>query len=691
MANSTERTTSLGRIFQAGEMVMVVIIVLILGMLFIPLHPAILDILLTINITMAFLILMLTMNVHGALEFSIFPSLLLITTLFRLALNVSSTRLILLHADAGKVIQAFGSFVAGSNPVVGFVIFLLLTVINFMVITKGAERVAEVAARFTLDAMPGKQMSIDADLNTGLINEEEARARRREIEREADFYGAMDGASKFVKGDAIAGIIITLINLLGGFVIGVLQRGMDLMGALNVYALLTIGDGLVSQIPALLISTATGVLVTRAASEADMGTDVTGQLLAYPKILGIAAVVIGLFGLVPGMPTIPFLAIAGLLGALVYLLNREKQKEAAIMEKAGAPAEEETAYRPESVLSLLAVDPMELEIGYSLIPLVDKAQGGDLFERVSMIRRQVALELGIVLPPIRIRDNMQLSPNQYVIKIKGVEVGGGELMPSHYLAMDAGGVTEKVEGISTREPAFGLPAFWISEKQREKAEMAGYTVVDPPSVLATHLTEIIKNFAHELLGRQEVQSMINHLRNDYPVVVEELVPGLMTIGEIQKVLARLLKEGIPVRNLVTILETLADYAPLTKDPAVLTEYVRAALARQITKMLSPDGKRLYVLTLAPKVEAEFLAAQGEGEEPRPLEPAWLNSFYDSLGKEARRVMEGGHNPILLVSPAIRAYVRSVVERLFPKTAVISYQEVLPEVEVHSLGMVGAGK
>ncbi|HHU82668.1 MAG TPA: flagellar biosynthesis protein FlhA [Firmicutes bacterium] len=690
MADSAERTINTSRIFHAGEMVMVVIIVLILVMFFIPLSPAFLDILLTLNITMAFLILMLTMNIHGALEFSIFPSLLLVTTLFRLALNVSSTRLILLHASAGKVIQAFGNFVAGNNPVVGFIIFLLLTVINFLVITKGAERVAEVAARFTLDAMPGKQMSIDADLNTGLINEDQARARRREIEREADFYGAMDGASKFVKGDAIAGIIITLINLLGGFVVGVLQRGMDLMGALNVFALLTVGDGLVSQIPALLISTATGILVTRAASEADMGTDVTGQLLAYPKIIGIAAVVIALFGVVPGMPTIPFLAIAGLLGTLVYLLNREKQREE-VMEKEGVAAGEEAGYRPENVLSLLAVDPMELEIGYSLIPLVDKAQGGDLFERVSMIRRQVALELGIILPPIRIRDNMQLSPNQYIIKIKGVEVGGGELMPSHYLAMDAGGVSEKVEGISTREPAFGLPAFWISENQREKAEMAGYTVVDSPSVLATHLTEIIKNFAHELLGRQEVQSMINHLRNDYPVVVEELVPGLMTVGEIQKVLARLLQEGIPLRNLVTILETLADYAPVTKDPAVLTEYVRAALARQITKMLSPDGKRLHVLTLAPNAEEQFLAAQGEGEEPRPLEPAWLNSFYDSLGKEIRRVMEGGYSPVLLVSPAIRAYVRSVVERLFPKAAVISYQEVLPEVEVHSLGMVGAGK
>jgi len=690
MANNMERTISLNRMLQGGEIVMVAIIVLILVMFFIPLSPIFLDIFLTFNVTMAFLILLLTMNVHRALDFSVFPSLLLVVTLFRLALNVSTTRLILLNAYAGDVVAAFGNFVAGRNPVVGFVIFLLLTVINFLVVTKGAERVAEVAARFTLDGMPGKQMSIDADLNTGLINEEEARKRRREVEREADFYGAMDGASKFVKGDAIAGIIITLINLLGGFVIGVFQRGLDLAGAIQVYALLTIGDGLVSQIPALLISTSTGILVTRSASEADMGTDLTGQLLAYPRIIGIAAGVIALFGLVRGMPTVPFLIIAALLGGMGYILYRERKREEAA-KKDEVPVEEDAGYRPENVLSLLAVDPMELEIGYSLIPLVDKGQGGDLFERVSMIRRQVAVELGIVLPPIRIRDNMQLSPNQYVIKIKGVEVATGELMPSHYLAMDAGGITEKIDGIRTREPAFDLPALWISENQREKAEMAGYTVVDPPSVLATHLTEIIRSYAHELLGRQEVQSMINHLRNDYPVVVEELIPNLLTVGEVQKVLARLLKEGIPVRNLVTIMETLADYAPVTKDTGMLTEYVRAALARQITKMLSTDGKTLRVLTLAPTTEERLLAAQKEGGEARPLDPTWLNRFYDSLGKEVRRVMQENHHPILLVSPVLRAYVRSIAERMFSKVAVISYQEILPETEVHSLGMVGVGE
>ncbi len=690
MANNVEKALSLNRLLRSGEMVMVTIIVLILVMLFIPLPPIFLDIFLTFNITMSFLILLLTMNVRRALEFSVFPSLLLVVTLFRLSLSVSTTRLILLQGYAGEVVSAFGNFVAGRNPVVGFVIFLLLTVINFLVITKGAEWVAEVAARFTLDAMPGKQMSIDADLNTGLINEEEAKRRRREVEREADFYGAMDGASKFVKGDAIAGIIIIIIDLLGGFVIGVFQRGLDPLSAMQIYALLTIGDGLVTQVPALLISTATGILVTRSASDADMGTDLTGQVLAYPRIILIAAGVIALFGLVRGMPTIPFFIMAALLGVMGYLLDRERKREEAA-KREEVPVEEETGYRPENVLSLLAVDPMELEIGYSLIPLVDKAQGGDLFERVSMIRRQVALELGIILPPIRIRDNMQLAPNQYVIKIKGVEVAGGELMPSHYLAMDAGGVTEKIDGIPTREPAFGLPAVWLSEKQREKAEMAGYTVVDPPSVLATHLTEIIRSYAHELLGRQEVQSMINHLRNDYPVVVEELIPNLMTVGEVQKVLARLLKEGIPVRNLVTILETLADYAPVTKDTGLLTEYVRAALARQITKMLSADGKTIHVLTLTPKTEERLLAAQREDGEAQPLDPTWLNRFYDSLGKEVRRIMQENYHPVLLVTPVLRAYVRSITERLFPKVAVVSYQEILPEAEVHSLGMVGVGE
>lgn len=661
--------------------------VVILGMMFIPLPTFVLDLFFTVNIALSFLILMLTMNVRKSLEFSVFPTVLLMTTLFRLALNVSSTRLILLNGYAGQVIEAFGNFVAGSNPVVGFIIFLILTLINFLVITKGSERVAEVAARFTLDAMPGKQMSIDADLNAGLITEEEARARRREVAREADFYGSMDGASKFVKGDAIAGLIITVINLLGGVIIGMWQRGLDALGALQLYALLTVGDGLVSQVPALLISTATGVLVTRAASEDNLGADLTSQLLRYPQILLITAVVLALFGLVPGMPTIPFLVIALLLWWLTSILRREQKERAeTAVEQQQAAAQEQVAYKPEHVLSLLAVDPMEVEIGYSLIPLVDKSQGGDLFERVSLIRRQVALELGIILPAIRIRDNMQLAPNQYVIKIKGVEVGSGELMTHSFLAMDAGAVTEKVSGIPTKEPAFGLPALWITADQREKAEMSGYTVVDCPSVLATHLTEIIRNYAYELLGRQEIQAMLDYIKTDYPVVVEELIPNLMTIGEIQKVFAQLLKEGIPLRNLVTILETLADYAPMTKDTDVLTEYVRVALKRQISKMLAGNGNKIQVLTLSPQTEERILRAQdSEGE---PLSPSWLNEFYASLNQQIRPIIQEGRNPVLLVAPAIRRYVRSITERVSPKIFVVSYQEIIPEMEVHSLGMVG---
>ncbi|HHW12412.1 MAG TPA: flagellar biosynthesis protein FlhA [Firmicutes bacterium] len=679
--------TLLSRAAFSGEIVVVVLMVVILGMMFIPLPTFVLDLFFTVNIALSFLILMLTMNVRKSLEFSVFPTVLLMTTLFRLALNVSSTRLILLNGYAGQVIEAFGNFVAGSNPVVGFIIFLILTLINFLVITKGSERVAEVAARFTLDAMPGKQMSIDADLNAGLITEEEARARRREVAREADFYGSMDGASKFVKGDAIAGLIITVINLLGGVIIGMWQRGLDALGALQLYALLTVGDGLVSQVPALLISTATGVLVTRAASEDNLGADLTSQLLRYPQILLITAVVLALFGLVPGMPTIPFLVIALLLWWLTSILRREQKERAeTAVEQQQAAAQEQVAYKPEHVLSLLAVDPMEVEIGYSLIPLVDKSQGGDLFERVSLIRRQVALELGIILPAIRIRDNMQLAPNQYVIKIKGVEVGSGELMTHSFLAMDAGAVTEKVSGIPTKEPAFGLPALWITADQREKAEMSGYTVVDCPSVLATHLTEIIRNYAYELLGRQEIQAMLDYIKTDYPVVVEELIPNLMTIGEIQKVFAQLLKEGIPLRNLVTILETLADYAPMTKDTDVLTEYVRVALKRQISKMLAGNGNKIQVLTLSPQTEERILRAQdSEGE---PLSPSWLNEFYASLNQQIRPIIQEGRNPVLLVAPAIRRYVRSITERVSPKIFVVSYQEIIPEMEVHSLGMVG---
>nr|MBO2478378.1 flagellar biosynthesis protein FlhA [Bacillota bacterium] len=533
-----------------GDITIVLAVVLIVVMMVVPLPTGLIDLLLAVNISLALLVLMLTMNVRHPLEFSVFPTLLLVLTLFRLALNVSTTRLILLQAHAGSIIQAFGNFVVGGNYVVGFVVFLILVVIQFIVITRGAERVAEVAARFTLDAMPGKQMSIDADLNAGLITEEQARQRRLDIQREADFYGAMDGASKFVKGDAIAGLIITAVNILGGFAVGVGQRGMDISEALQRYTLLTVGDGLVTQIPALLIATATGIIITRAASEASLGRDVTGQLAAEPRVLMVAAGTLVAFALIPGLPFVPFMALAVLMGGLGMVARREQERSKAPPPK---PQPEPAAdRRPESVLGLLHVDPMEIEIGYGLIPLVDVEQGGDVLERISMIRRQMALELGIVVPSIRIRDNMELNANAYVVRIKGVEVGRGELMPTHYLAMDSG-ATAKIPGIETREPAFGLPALWISPSDRAAAEQAGYTVVDASAVLATHLTEIIRRHAADLLGRQETKALLDKVKEEFPAVVEELVPELLSIGEVQRVLQGLLREGVPIRNLVVIL------------------------------------------------------------------------------------------------------------------------------------------
>ena len=688
-----ENSTTAQRFTQLSEVSVIIVVILILIMLIIPLPSWLLDFLLTINLLIGFTILLLTMNVKKSLEFSVFPSLLLLTTLFRLALNVSSTRLILLNAEAGAVIDAFGNVVAGSNTIVGFVMFIILTIIQFMVITKGSERVAEVAARFTLDAMPGKQMSIDADLNAGLIDEVQARARRREIEREADFYGAMDGASKFVKGDAVAGILITFINIIGGFIIGATQKGFSIPESLKTYSLLTIGDGLVSQIPALLISTATGILVTRAASEDNLGADLTRQLMAYPKIFYFVSGMIALFGLVPNMPKFSFFTMAGIVAVLAYYLN---QASVALpgedtIEDESASGEEQKG--PENVSSLLQIDPMELEIGYRLIPLVDPNQGGDLFERVTMIRRQTALELGMVLPPIRIRDNMQLPPTSYVIKIKGVEIAGGEIIPNYYLAMDPGIVVEPVEGIPTKEPAFGLPALWITEAQRDEAEIAGYTVVDPPSVLATHLTEVIKSHAYELLGRQEVQSLINNIKEEYSVVVNELIPNLMSVGEIQKVMVNLLKEGIPIRNLVTILETLADNAPLTKDIDYLTETVRQALARQITKMVQADDGVIRVITVDPGLEQILMKTQKEVKETGAfsLDPRLIQNIYDQLGELVKEVTGSGYQPVILCSPAIRLTFRKLTERLAARIMVLSYNEIIAEAEVHSVGVVSVNQ
>ncbi len=677
-----------GQLLKNGEMTVIGAIVVVLIMFIVPLPPWMLDFLILINICVAFAILLLTMYVRRSLEFSAFPSLLLITTLYRLGLNVSSTRSILLHAQAGSVIDAFGNVVAGSNYIVGFVMFVIFTIIQFMVITKGSERVAEVAARFTLDAMPGKQMSIDADLNAGLINETEARARRREIEREADFYGAMDGASKFVKGDAIAGIMITVVNLVGGIAIGALQKNIGLLEALQTFALLTIGDGLVTQVPALLISTATGILVTRSASEDNLGSDLTQQLLAYPKIFMIVAGVFALLAIIPGMPTIPFFILAAIIGFFGYTLKQmaEAQSRAAAEEKSVA---QEEVKKPENVAALLQVEAMELEIGYRLIPLVDPAQGGDLFDRVSMIRRQTALELGMILPPIRIRDNMQLEPTHYVIKIKGIEVAKGEIIPNYYLAMDPGIVSQKIDGIPTTEPAFGLPALWITDTQRETAELAGYTVVDPPSILATHLTEVIKSRAYELLGRQEVQALIDNIKEEYNVVVSELIPNLMTIGEIQKVLVNLLKEGIPIRNLVTILETLADYAPMTKDIDMLTEFVRQSLARQITKMVQSDDGVVRVITIDPRLEQMIMKAQ-EDAKVAPgysIDPNLIQSIYKQLGNLIQQVTASGYQPVILCSPAIRLTFRRIVERLSTKLMVLSYNELVAEAEVQAIGVV----
>ena len=669
-----------------SDLVVVLAVVLVVVMMVLPLPPFLLDLLLAINISLSLLILLLAMNIKGALEISIFPSLLLITTLFRLALSVSSTRLILLTGNPGRIIIAFGDFVVGGNYVVGFVIFLILVVVQFIVITKGSERVAEVAARFTLDAMPGKQMSIDADLNAGLISESEARQRRQLIAREADFYGAMDGAAKFVKGDAIASIIILVIDLLGGLATGMFQKGMDLTGALSRYGLLTVGDGLVSQIPALLISTATGIVVTRGASENNLGADFTRQLFSQYRVLVTAGVAVAAFGLFGGLPKLPFIALGASLGGLAFAVRRAEKGQEIEEETVAEQQRLEEARKPESVASLLQVDPIEMEIGYSLIPLVDESQGGDLLDRISMIRRQCAIELGVLVPVIRIRDNLQLNPDEYVVKIKGIQVGRGELMVNHYLAMDAGGVTEQITGIPTTEPAFGLKALWVDAAARERAEYAGYTVVDPPAVLATHLTEIIRTHAHELLGRQEVKALLDSARESYSAVVDELVPELLTVGEVQKVLQNLLREGVPIRNLVTILETLADMAPVTRDVDYLTEYVREALGRQISQIYQENGV-LTVLTLSPEWEeviADALQHTDRGLTVA-LDPRVLQQLFGVLGQALEEHVLP--YPVIVVSPQIRMALKRLTERALPRLVVLSYNEISPDVQVNAVGTV----
>lgn len=678
----------LNRLTKYSDIAIALAVVTIVIMMIIPLPPILLDILLALNISIALVIVMVAIYNVEPLQFSVFPSLLLVTTLFRLALNVSSTRLILLQGYAGEVIRAFGDFVAGGNAVVGFIVFVILIIIQFIVITKGAERVAEVAARFTLDAMPGKQMSIDADLNAGLITDQDARQRRLKIQREADFYGSMDGASKFVKGDAIAAIIIIVINIVGGFTVGMLQRDLSALQALQTYTLLTVGEGLVNQIPALLISTATGIVVTRAASDADLGHDIVGQLLTNPRVFYIVAGVLACLAIVPGLPGIPFLILGLISGALAFALGRTQATAEKQEITRQEQQESEEIKKPENVLALLQVDPMELEIGYGLIPIVDAHQGGDLLDRIVMIRRQCALELGLVVPTIRIRDNIQLKPNAYVVKLKGVEIARGDLVLDHLLAMNPSGLAAEIPGIATTEPAFGLPALWIAESLRERAEIEGYTVVDPVSVLATHLTEVIKAHAAEIMGRQDVQTLIDSVRAHHPAVVDELIPGLLSLGEVQKVLASLLKERISIRDLATILETLADYAPTTKDTEILTEYVRQSLARTITKTYVQQN-RLTCITLDAKWEQEIQAAVQRTEQGSyvALNPQTLQTFLQRLNKELSRLGELGYAPILLTSPAVRLYVRKLTERFAPNLVVLSYAEIDPKVEVQAVGMV----
>lgn len=660
----------------------------ILAIMILPVPSFMLDGLITTNIALSVLTLLVAFYLRRPLEFSVFPTLLLMLTLFRLSINVASTRLILLHGDrgieaAGKIIKTFGSFVAGGNYVVGLIIFMILVVINFVVITKGAGRIAEVAARFTLDALPGKQMSIDADLNAGLITEQEARRRRQELEAEADFYGAMDGASKFVRGDAVAGLVITFVNILGGLVIGVLQKKIPIGEAAKTYTVLTIGDGLVSQIPALLVSTAAGVVISRASAEADFGKDLTRQLFFNPKALAALAAVLLLMAFVPGFPKAFFFMMAVLAGAMAYVQGeRESRKEKLPPEPKGE--------EPEVVEPGLQLDLLELQIGYGLIPLVDRQQGGELLDRIRAMRAQFAQELGIVVPPIHIRDNLGLQPNEYSILLKGVEVAKGELMPDRFLALLPGVEAKGLEGLKTKDPAFGLPALWIRPEDRDKAIRLGATVVDRATVLITHLMEVIRRHAHELLTRQDVQKLLEALARHYPKVVEDVVPNLLPLGTVQKVLQNLLRERIPIKDLLTILETLGDAATLTKDPGLLTEYVRQALSRTITKMYQSEDGTLYAIVLARDLEEALSRSVQKGEFGEFLapDPGLLERFLHKLKKATERIPPEAGQVVLITSPELRRHVRRIVEQVLPILPVLSPAEILPEVRIKTIEVVG---
>jgi flagellar biosynthesis protein FlhA len=676
----------LDRLLRQSDLVLAVGVVVILGLMIIPIPPILLDLLLSFSITLSIVVLLVSTYSFRPLEFSVFPSVLLIATLLRLSLNIASTRLILMEGHtgvdaAGEVIRAFGEFVVGGNFVVGFIIFIILIIINFIVITKGAGRIAEVSARFTLDAMPGKQMSIDADLNAGLIDETEARNRRQEINREADFYGAMDGASKFIRGDAIAGIVIMVINIVGGFLIGVLQQGMPIGDAAKTYTILTIGDGLVTQIPAIVTSTAAGIIVTRAATEANLGEDFVKQVIINPKALGTAAGILAVFGLIPGLPNAPFLILASVAGAGAYFLSKASKKEETVQ------TETKESRPPETFESLLSVDPLSLEIGYGLILLVE--EGGPLLTRIKALRKQMVTDMGFIIPPVHIKDNLTLKPSQYSILIKGIEVSSAEVMLNKYLAISPGTENIKIEGVLTKDPAFGLQAVWIDDKDTEKAHLAGYTVVDVPSVITTHLTEIIKNHAHELLGKQDVQKLLDNLSKTHPKVVEDLVPSLLNLGAVQKVLQNLLRERVSIRDLQTILETLSDYAGVAKDPDMLTEYVRQALSRSITKQLqNPDGS-ISVIVMDPKTERLII----ESVQTMPqgaylsLDPMAAEKITENIKKNFGETLSKGYHPVILCSQAIRRFVKRLAERVSNSIMVVSHNEITPNTKVYSIGTV----
>jgi len=696
MAEKVERIGWKAVNIEASSLMVAVGLVGILMVMILPLPTLVLDLLLSLGVTMSLVILLMSMYNTDPLEFSAFPSLLLLTTLYRLSLNIASTRLILLHGHegpgaVGKVIQSFGNFVVGGNFAVGLIIFLIMVLINFIVITKGSGRIAEVAARFTLDAMPGKQMAIDADLNAGLINEEMAKQRRVEISRQSEFYGSMDGASKFVRGEAVASIVIMVINIVGGLFIGVISENMPILQAAETYTLLTIGDGLVSQIPSLIISTSAGIIVSRAASDTSMGKELARQFGRQPQALAVSSGIIMLFGLIPGLPHVPFLLLGAAMGGLAWIAFQNMATEKA-EEKIAEEQRRETGPppgSPETVEALLPLDTLELEVGYGLIPLVDETQEGDLLERIRGIRRQFAIDMGLIVPPLHVRDNLQIKPGEYVLLLKGVEIARSELMMGYFLAMDSGGAKRVVEGIPTEEPAFKLPALWISADKKDEAQLAGYTVVDPSTVVATHLTEVLRTHADELLGRQDTQKLLDNLAKNHPKVVEELVPGLLPLGKVQKILQNLLRERVSIRNLLTICETLADYAPMGKDTEILTEYVRQKLSRSIISTMTDDSGTLSVITLTTQIEDLIRESVQSTEQGSflAMDPNLGQKLIEAMQAMVDKVTHEGYQPIVITSPVVRRHLRKLIERFMPQVVVLSHNELTNQSKIQSLGTV----